>query len=160
MKLDQAAAERLVFLRRVVGREKQYLLEVDGRLFSQLDAFKAAVAGNKADPVFTERLDAFVSRFSRLQDTLGDKLLPALLAALAEAPASTIENLDRAERLGLLESADAWLEIRKLRNLMVHEYIEDPELLTNALWAGHAFVPALCATADRMTERLARLGLP
>lgn len=159
MKLDPATAERLVFLRRVVGREKQYLLEVDGRLFGGLDAFKEAVAGSKADPIFTERLDAFVSRFSRLQDTLGDKLLPALLAALAEAPASTIENLDRAERLGLINSADAWLEIRKLRNQMVHEYIEDPELLTNALWSGHSFVPALCEAADRMTGRLDRLGL-
>lgn len=31
-----------------------------------------------------EMLDAFVSRYSRLQDTLGDKLLPVLLRASLE----------------------------------------------------------------------------
>jgi uncharacterized protein YutE (UPF0331/DUF86 family) len=30
--------------------------------------------------------------------------------------------------------------MRKLRNQMVHEYIEDPEILANALQSGHGFV--------------------
>jgi class 3 adenylate cyclase len=50
-------------------------------------------------------LAAFVSRFGRLQDTVGDKLLPALLSALAEPVGPAIDNLDKAEKLGLLESA-------------------------------------------------------
>ena len=31
------------------------------------------------NPQHSEMLDAFVARFSRLQDTVGDKLLPAIL---------------------------------------------------------------------------------
>jgi len=34
--------------------------------------------------VLAERLDAFAARFARLQDTAGDKLLPALLTWLGE----------------------------------------------------------------------------
>jgi len=44
-----------------------------------------------------------------------------LLAALGEKPSSAIDNLDRAERLGLLKSVDEWITMRNLRNQMVHE---------------------------------------
>lgn len=40
--------------------------------------------------------------FWRLQDTIGDKLIPALLRALGEPQGAVIDNLDRAERLGWL----------------------------------------------------------
>lgn len=69
-----------------------------------------------------ERLEAFVSRFGRMQDTLADKLLPRWLSALAEPVGSQIENLNRAERLGVVEDTLQWLEARKLRNRLVHEY--------------------------------------
>lgn len=106
------------------------------------------------DPLLAERLEAFVSRFGRLQDTIADKLLPALLEALAERKGAVIENLDRAERFGWLDSSDIWLDMRKLRNQMVHEYIEDLTVLANALNTGHQFVPALVQTAERMISRV------
>jgi hypothetical protein len=89
---------------------------------------------------------------------LGDKLLPQLLDAMAEPIGAVIENLDRAEKLGWLQSADTWLEIRKLRNQMVHEYIEDPVVLSNALVAGHAYVPVLVETAKRLAEQIDKLA--
>ncbi len=110
------------------------------------------------DPVLAERLDAFVGRFGRLQDNLGDKLLPQLLDAMAEKTGAVIENLDRAEKLGWIESADIWLEMRKLRNQMVHEYIEDINILISALKAGHAFVPVLIATAQRFATQIGKLA--
>ncbi|MEP6824340.1 MAG: hypothetical protein ABI919_05950, partial [Ramlibacter sp.] len=95
----------------------------------------------------SERTDAFVARFARLQDTLADKLLPELLKALAEPVGSAIDNLDRAEKLGLLRSADNWIAARKLRNRMVHEYVREPSELAEALNAGHALVPLLTSFA-------------
>jgi len=47
--------------------------------------------------------------------------------------------------------------MRKLRNQMVHEYIEDLAVLTSALSGGHAFVPALVATANRMVKDVTRI---
>jgi hypothetical protein len=61
-------------------------------------------------------VEAFISRFGRLQDTLGDKLLPNLPAFVGERTATVVDNLDCAERLDWIKSSDSWLETRKLRN--------------------------------------------
>lgn len=156
MKLPAAQIARLEFLARVASREYAHLLDTDRRLFA--DLFTVEVAQKiAADSILAERLDAFVSRFGRLQDTVGDKLIPALLSALAEPVGPVAENLDRAERFGFIESADTWLASRKLRNQMVHEYIEDLAVLSSALRSGHAFVPLLVAAARRCVTEAERL---
>ncbi len=156
MKITPSQTKRLEFLARVTDKECRHLLDTDGRLFGNL--FTIEVAQQiESDPILAERLDAFVSRFGRLQDTVGDKLLPALLLALAERAGPTIDNLDKAEKLGFIESADAWMEMRRLRNQMVHEYIEDLAVLTSALRSGHAFVPMLVDAARRCVAEARRL---
>ena len=146
MKLAAAQVARLQFLARVAEKECLHLLDTDGRLFNQ--PFTAAVAEKiAADPLLAERLDAFVSRFGRLQDTVGDKLLPALLNALGESSGPAIDNLDKAEKFDLIDSSDSWKEMRRLRSQMVHEYIEDLAVLSSALRSGHRFVPSLVAAA-------------
>ena len=157
MRVAEGQWARLQFLARVTQKECQYLLETDERLFAQPMTPESVVALGK-DGLLAERLDAFVGRFGRLQDNLGDKLLPQLLDAMAEPIGAVIENLDRAEKLGWLQSADTWLEIRKLRNQMVHEYIEAPVVLRNALVAGHAYVPVLVETAKRLAEQIDKPG--
>jgi len=150
-------AQRLQFLARVVHKECRHLATTDQRLFA--GAFTLAQINQlEADPELAERVDAFVGRFGRLQDTVGDKLLPILLAALGEKPAAAIDNLDRAERLGLLDSSDEWMTMRNLGNQMVHEYVEDPIVLTSALQTGHAFVPVLIATANKMVAEIEQRG--
>ncbi len=47
--------------------------------------------------------------------------------------------MDKAEKFGFIASADGWMEMRRLRNQMVHEYIEDLAVLASALRSGHAF---------------------
>jgi hypothetical protein len=148
MKLDEGLKLRLQFLCRVVKKEANYLQETDARLFAQtLNVSDLRLIAE--DALLAERLDAFVSRFGRLQDTLADKFLPALLDAMAETRGAATENLDRAEKLGWLESTDDWLVMRKLRNQMVHEYIEDLVILCDSLKAGHSFVKTLVKTADQ-----------
>lgn len=149
MKPDTELTARLHFLCRVTRKESEYLQETDARLFSTpLDI--EALGHLTRDSALAERLDAFVSRFGRLQDRLADKLLPTLLDTMAERRASAIENLDRAEKLGWLTSTEDWLVMRKRRNQMVHEYIEDLVVLQNALTAGHGFVSTLVDTTERM----------
>lgn len=96
---------RLQFLARVVRKECQHLTTTDQRLFGGLFTIEQAMQ-LEADHDLAERVEAFVGRFGRLQDTVGDKLLPLLLDALGEKSSAVIDNLDRAERLGLLKSAD------------------------------------------------------
>jgi hypothetical protein len=155
--LEPKITLRLKFLARVVRKECQHLTTTDQRLFGRLFTIEQATR-LEADHDLAERVEAFVGRFGRLQDTVGDKLLPLLLDALGEKTSAVIDNLDRAERLGLLQSADEWMTIRNLRNQMVHEYVEDPVVLASALQTGHAFVPALIAAANKMINEIERRG--
>lgn len=156
MKIDPSLALRLKFLSRVTEKEAKHLLDTDARLFGSVFTVEEAKK-IEFDPVLAERLDAFVARFGRLQDTVGDKLLPALLSALAETPGPAIDNLDKAEKFRFIESADVWMELRRLRNQMVHEYIEDMAVLSSALRSGHAFVPTLVAAARRCAAEAERI---
>lgn len=97
-------------------------------------------------------LDAFVSRYSRLQDTLGDKLLPALLQTSLEKTGAQLDNLLRAEKLNWIESTESWIELRELRNRMVHEYMETVDVLLEALQQALYSVPVLIETQRRMAE--------
>ena len=116
MTLDHKVALRLQFLRRVADKECKHLFSTDARLFA--NAFTVQRAQTlENDPDLSERVEAFVGRFGRLQDTVGDKLLPTLLIALGESPSAVIDNLDRAECIGLIHSADEWMAMRQLRNL-------------------------------------------
>ena len=157
MTLESKITLRLQFLARVVRKECQHLNTTDQRLFGRLFTLEQATR-LEADHDLAERVEAFVGRFGRLQDTVGEKLLPLLLDALGEKTLAVIDNLDRAERLGLLQSADEWMTIRNLRNQMVHEYVEDPVVLSSALQTGHAFVPALIAAANQMIDEIERRG--
>ena len=157
MTAEKDLALRLQFLSRVVRKECKHLATTDQRLFD--GSFTIEQVGRLEDNAdLAERVEAFVGRFGRLQDTVGDKLLPALLTALGEQPFAVIDNLDRAERLRLLRSADEWMAMRSLRNQMVHEYVEDPVILNSALQAGHAFVPELLAGANMMLAEIERRG--
>lgn len=69
-------------------------------------------------------LDQFAYRYTRLQDDIGARLMPAVLKALGEdiAPLSAIDRFTRLEQLGWLPSADDWLTLRQIRNQFSHDY--------------------------------------
>jgi hypothetical protein len=149
--------ERLRFLVKIVQRESLHLRATDERLFAS-PLTPERLQSMDSDPAQAEQMDAFVARFARLQDTLGDKLVPALLQALQEPVGAVIDNLDRAERLGWVISADAWIEARRLRNQMIHEYVDDLHVLAGNLQAGHRYVPVLLETAQRLLDEAGRRG--
>lgn len=153
MNASRSTDVRLTALARIVEREAKHLTTTDRRLFQNLLSTDD-IAALETDEALAERVEAFIGRFGRLQDTLGDKLLPALLARLGDRPASLLDNLDRAERLGWITGANQWMDIRSLRNKMVHEYMEDPTILADALNNGHLFVTDLIGTANRMTAEV------
>jgi len=104
-----------------------------------------------------EMLDAFVSRFSRLQDTLGDKLLPALLRVSLEKTGSQLDNLLRAEKLGWIISAENWIEIRTLRNKLVHEYMDSPPDMLQALITALKNAEILIQTQNKLAQYATRI---
>lgn len=73
--------------------------------------------------------DQILFRFMKLQDCLGERLVPATLRRLAEPyeDRPMRDRLDRLEKLGYLD-VDAWLRWRELRNRLAHEYPEAPQV--------------------------------
>lgn len=132
MTMDNGIKERLVALVRIVRKEMEHLNYSRQQLFREAFTEKRAIELD-TNPELAQVLEAYVSRFCRLQDTVGDKLLVTWLKATQEKVGVAIDNLDRAEKLGFLESSDKWLEIRRIRNQMIHEYIEDPMQLSEAV---------------------------
>lgn len=72
--------------------------------------------------------DQFAYRYTRLQDDMSAKLVPALLKALGEDVAimSALDRFARLEQLGWLVSADDWQTLRQIRNQFAHDYPDNP----------------------------------
>lgn len=81
-------------------------------------------------------LDQIAYRFTKLQDTMGQKVLPTILD-LAQEPitpdATFVEKLNWLERIGALPSAEEWKKLRVARNAIAHEYPDDPALRASAI---------------------------
>ena len=81
-------------------------------------------------------LDQMAYRFTKLQDTMGQKVLPAILDLAQEpiAPDATFaEKLNWLERMGALPSAEEWKKLRVARNAIAYEYPDDHDLRASAL---------------------------
>ncbi|MEI7614831.1 MAG: hypothetical protein WCK63_18175, partial [Betaproteobacteria bacterium] len=93
-----------------------------------------------------EHIDQFLFRFSKLQDAMGEKLFVLMLEFLQEEnPKSKpfIDTLNRLEQIGLLENKNTWLELRKIRNTIAHQYEDEPKQASEALNAIYTVKPTL-----------------
>ena len=81
-----------------------------------------------------------------------------LALALVERQVTVMDNLDKTERSGWIPNADEWQAIRLLRNQMVHEYIEDLDILTSAIQSAQLFVPMLNDVANKLLTELKKRG--
>ena len=151
--------DRLLTTLRIVHKESQHLEWSRRRLF-QHPIDPEWVEALESHPELAERLEAFVSRYGRLQDTIAQKLLPRWLLALAEEPGSQIEVLNRAERLGVIENTERWLEARQLRNRLVHEYMEDSAAFATDIQLAEGYSGILLDTYQRLRKDIVeRLGI-
>lgn len=153
MKASSDQQERLRFLSRVVGKEVTHLEYAASQVFDDGLTFEA-VEVLDTTPDLALKVEAFGSRFCRLQDTLGDKLLPALLQVLGEPDRALLINLDKAEKYGWLESAEQWIALRQLRNQMIHEYVENSQTLFDALTSAHQQMDTLRKFSAKLRQQI------
>lgn len=68
--------------------------------------------------------DQLIFRFSKMQDSMGGRLFPAILENLGEVVNSLpfIDRLAKLEQLGIITSADEWMLLGETRNMITHEY--------------------------------------
>ena len=74
-------------------------------------------------------IDAFIFRFIKLQDFMGDKLFKELIKRVGEYKdnMSLIDVLDKLEKLEIIDNTDKWLSFRAIRNKLTHEYPNNQE---------------------------------
>ena len=105
---DIDVLSRLRFLVRVIQRERQQLMATDQRIFTV--PFSVARAQQlDTDVELSERVEAFVARFTRLQDTLSATLYSPLTLFV---PASVVFFL-----LGCANYADTLITYHRLTNM-------------------------------------------
>lgn len=153
MTQDEARRAALDELLHISDRELHWLLISDNKLFGNAPAVQW-MRPLDAEPDLAEAIDAFCARFSRLQDTLGDKLLAIALKTLREPTGGFLDNLSRAERAGLVPSERQFVAARDLRNRFAHDYSSKPAVLASLLDEAHALVPVLADTQRRLADVL------
>lgn len=101
------------------------------RLSDALDSLKTLIPLNKETYKSLTKVDLAVIdqvsyRSSKLQDT-GGQLIKSILILIGEDVWGLpfIDILNKAERLGIIESAEEWLLLREQRNFLTHEYSVD-----------------------------------
>jgi hypothetical protein len=69
-------------------------------------------------------MDQLIFRFSKLQDSMGGKLFPAILENLGEdiRELPFIDRLAKLEKLNVIGSADEWMMLRETRNIVTYEF--------------------------------------
>ena len=79
--------------------------------------------------------DLLIHRFSKLQDTIGEKIFPLYLTILGEnvQQLSFIDRLNLLEKLRILPSTEQWRMYRLARNAATHEYPDKLELMAENL---------------------------
>jgi predicted nucleotidyltransferase len=80
-------------------------------------------------------IDQYIFRFSKLQDTMGDKIFKMILTQYEghETHIPFMDLLNKLEKFGCISSAKEWSYLRKLRNEISHQYDDEPEEMTQAI---------------------------
>jgi hypothetical protein len=109
-------------------------------------------------------LDQFAYRYTRLQDDMGARLIPAVLRALGEdiAAMPMLDRLDRMEQLGWLPDAEEWSELRRIRNEFAHDYPQSKaerfQRLQLALRSAKKLMAIFESMGQKISARFASIG--
>lgn len=137
-------------------REAAHLLYSQQTLFA-LPIDLAWVNSLGEQPVLAEKVEAFVSRFARLQDHIGEKLLPRYAALVGESPKTLIDTLAFAERAEVLSDANTFIAARRLRNALVHEYMFDAQVFLDNLLEARIACELFFQTVNTVANEFDRL---
>lgn len=112
----------------------------------------SAISVSAMDDEAVQDWDQFVLRFTKLQDAMGTRLYPALLAYLQEPYEGRpmLDKLHRLEKLAFIVSVDEWHNLRAIRNHFSHDYPEDDALKAAYLNEAVSAVPMLKALLARV----------
>lgn len=145
-----------------MGREEEldYLRE----LLEKLEKAKATLAysfdicssiGIKSiyDAEEQDRFESFTAKFARLSDLIIKQAIKLMDALDLDEPSQTVRDaINRAEKKGLIRSSSQFVEIRKLRNLIAHEYAASDEDISSIYASTLRCSPLLFDSVNRIVS--------
>ncbi len=73
-----------------------------------------------------------------------------MLEYAGESVGSVIDNLNTAHKIGWIEDPSAWAELNRVRDTLVHEYLEDPEFMAAQIGAAAPLVDVVASDFYRL----------
>jgi hypothetical protein len=133
------------------GRLKEALTQIN-----KLIPLSAAVLANlPADKLAF--LDMLTTRFGKLQDIIGSKIFPLILNLLEEDAVAFIDKLNKLEKLGYIEDANWWIELREIRNKIAHYYTDDHDLICSHISVATIKAAGLIEFWQKLKTKIVRL---
>jgi len=132
-------------------RLKDALIQVN----KLLPLFAAVLANLPADKLAF--LDMMTTRFGKLQDIIGLKIFPIILNLLEEDAVAFIDKLNKLEKLGYIEDANWWVELREIRNKIAHDYPDDHDLICSHISVVIVKAAELIEFWQKLKTKIARL---
>ena len=151
-------AQAVRFSLDLATKEAEHLRYSESTLFSKPIDLEWVKSLNTR-PEVAEKVEAFISRFGRLQDHLGEKLLPRFANLVGENSKTLLDTLAFAEKVGVLSSADAFIVARKLRNTLVHEYMYDAQIFLDSLLAAQQACHLFFSIIEKTEAEVDQLGV-
>jgi len=102
-------------------KEYKELIEIllNKKNIYQVDIFNSLIAQEKAI------LDAYLKRFTSVQEFLGAKIFPLLLEISGIPSTKMSDVLYSIEKEEIIDSLDSWIELREIQNELEHNYPDD-----------------------------------
>jgi len=102
---------------------KDYKILID-QLLIEKDIYNQFIF-NTLIPQEKAILDAYLKRFSAVQDFLGAKIFVLLLEVAGIYSGKMSEVLSYIEKEEIIDNLDDWIELREVRNELEHDYPEE-----------------------------------
>ncbi|HPP05636.1 MAG TPA: hypothetical protein PK351_12535 [Spirochaetota bacterium] len=101
-------------------------------------------------------IDSTIFRFAKLQDTISQRIFKNILILLEEdiENYSFLDILNKLEKLTIIPSAEKWIELRKIRNTIVHEYETNFDLIAEELNLFYNYIPILLEIYEKLKDYL------
>jgi len=82
-----------------------------------------------------KNIDQYLFRFSKLQDTIGEKFFRMIIKDFSEDvnKMTFLDILNKLEQIGILNNKDEWKTLREYRNDISHQYDDEPKEMAEAI---------------------------
>jgi hypothetical protein len=132
----------------LLDKQIQEMTDADAILRHSYQKCLAIGVRTDLDMDHLESFEALAARFARLSDLIIQKVLRTLFALELEDSGTVRDRINRAEKWGLIESAEDFVQIRMVRNEIAHEY--QSETIFDIFERVLALTPALSDAVERI----------